>query len=50
MRNRFEASFCSGFEISGNTSNDDGYLVRRLSDGVELPATFHPEELRVADR
>jgi hypothetical protein len=47
VRNRFEASFCPGFEISGV---DDGYLVRRVSDGVELPATFHNDEIRVADR
>ena len=48
VRNRFEASFCPGFEISGV---DHGYLVRRTSDGVQLPATFGWEDIReAADR
>ena len=45
VRNRFEASFCPGFEISGVR---DGYVVRRTSDGVELPATFTDDEVREA--
>jgi hypothetical protein len=45
VRNRFEASFCPGFEISGV---DDGYRVRRTSDGVQLPATFGWDEIREA--
>lgn len=46
VRNRFESSFCSGFEISGV---DDGYRIRRTSDGVELPARFGDDEIRPAD-
>jgi hypothetical protein len=47
VRNRFEAAFCPGFEVS---RIDGGYLVKRISDGVELPATFSYEEIRIADR
>lgn len=48
VRNRFESSFCPGFEI---TDVADGYRVRRMSDGVQLPATFGWDEIReAADR
>lgn len=46
VRNRFESSFCPGFEVSGF---DDGYRIRRMSDGVELPASFGTDDIRVAD-
>ena len=44
VRNRFLADFRPGFEVAEVTST--GYVLRRLSDGVELPAPFGADELR----
>jgi hypothetical protein len=44
VRNRFEFTFRSGFEVCGNT--DAGYRLRRSSDGVELPAEFPANDVR----
>ena len=44
VRNRYLADFGPGFEIAGITAG--GYVVRRLSDGVELPVPFAPDEVR----
>ena len=44
--NNFESSFTAGFEISGGVQ--DSYLIRRTSDGVELPATFASDDVREA--
>ena len=44
VRDRFEFTFRSGFEVSGNT--DAGYRLRRQSDGVELPAEFSASDVR----
>lgn len=46
VRNRFEAAFCPGFEVSGV---DEGYRIRRMSDGVELPARFSGDDIRPAE-
>jgi hypothetical protein len=40
----FTASWVRGFEIAGTFN--DGYQVRRLSDGSVLPKTFVIRELR----
>jgi hypothetical protein len=42
--NRFESSFVPGFEVSDDVEN--GYRLRRTSDGVELPVTFSAEDVR----
>ena len=44
VRRRFDGSWTRGFEIAGTT--EDGYLLRRLSDGSVLPVAFSAEELR----
>ena len=44
VRNRFEFTFRSGFEVSSAT--DAGYRLRRRSDGVELPVDFPATEVR----
>ena len=44
VRKRFDASWAHGFEVVG--LGNDGYRLRRLSDGYELPADFNPEEVR----
>lgn len=36
--NRFESAFTPGFAISGRVG--DGYQIRRMSDGVDLPVMF----------
>lgn len=44
IRNRFDASWTRGFEVVAHA--DDGYRVRRLSDGAELPTEFSSDEVR----
>jgi hypothetical protein len=44
VRNRFQQSFHNGFEVTRATRQ--GYRVRRLSDGAELPAVFSPDDVR----
>ncbi|HEY3833180.1 MAG TPA: hypothetical protein VGO03_12865 [Acidimicrobiia bacterium] len=44
VRNHFISSWSNGFEVTG--VEGDGYRVRRVSDNVELPATFMPDEVR----
>jgi hypothetical protein len=44
VRDRLDFSFCTGFEIAATTP--DGYRVRRLSDGAELPALFSADDVR----
>jgi hypothetical protein len=45
VRSSLDHRWSSGFEI---ITGDDtgGYVVRRMSDGAELPRTFAREELR----
>ena len=44
VRNRYDRRWTPGFEVVEVL--DDGYLLRRLSDGAMLPTTFSPEEVR----
>jgi hypothetical protein len=45
VRNRFLAEFRPGFEIAEVTSNG-GYMLRRLSDGVQLPSSFVADDVQ----
>lgn len=44
VRRRLDDQWARGFEILDAT--DAGYRLRRLSDGVELPTTFAPADVR----
>jgi hypothetical protein len=44
VRNAYDRAWGGGFEVVGGS--DDGYRVRRLSDGSELPATFAIDDVR----
>ena len=44
VRRRFDAKWSKGFVVSGMTR--DGYLVRRPSDGEELPVIIDAEDVR----
>ena len=44
VRRRFDQHWSRGFEIADDV--DDGYRVKRLSDGSVLPVTFGDEEVR----
>jgi hypothetical protein len=44
VRNHFISSWSGGFEVS--RVEGDGYRLRRVSDNVELPATFSPDDVR----
>jgi hypothetical protein len=44
VRKRFDASWASGFEVVDVGGN--GYRLRRMSDGMELPADFADEDVR----
>lgn len=44
VRRRFDQQWARGFEVIGTTA--DGYRLRRLSDGEELPVTFAFDEVR----
>jgi hypothetical protein len=44
VRKRFDAQWAKGFEVID--VNEQGFRVRRLSDGEELPVTFGEEEVR----
>jgi len=45
VRNHFDDSWASGFEIAEET-DDEAYRLRRVSDRVVLPADFFPNEIR----
>jgi len=45
VRNRFDGRWARGFEVA--SVDDDGYRVRRLSDGNELPTRFDDADIRV---
>lgn len=45
VRNHFDGRWARGFEISA--AADGGYLVRRVSDGRELPTVFTTDEIRL---
>ena len=44
VRRRFDQHWARGFELVAVTER--GYRVRRLSDGMELPADFADEDVR----
>jgi hypothetical protein len=45
VRTRFDGSWAPGFELAGPHA-DDGWNVRRLSDGSVLPRRFPNEAVR----
>ncbi|HUF33083.1 MAG TPA: hypothetical protein VMN58_07740 [Acidimicrobiales bacterium] len=46
VRTGFDRSWAEGFEVV--SSSFEGYHVRRLSDGMELPVAFPDDEVRRA--
>ena len=46
VRRRFDSAWARGFEVIDSTA--DGYRLRRLSDGEELPTTFDDDDIRRA--
>ncbi len=46
VRRRFDAAWARGFEVA--SSDGDGYRLRRLSDGEELPTVFVADDVRPA--
>lgn len=44
VRNGFDGRWSRGFEVS--ETDDDGYQVRRMSDGSVLPRTFPDDAVR----
>ena len=44
VRNRFIGTWSCGFEVAG--MNEQGYLIRRLSDMSVLPEAFGFDEVR----
>jgi hypothetical protein len=46
VRARFESVWADGFTVVGR--DDDGYRVRRQSDGATLPCSFAHEAVRPA--
>jgi len=48
VRNRFVGTWSHGFEIAERV--DDGYRVRRLSDGSVLPDVFAGDDIRAERR
>ncbi len=44
VRRRFDQHWARGFEVVAVT--EGGYRLKRLSDGIELPAEFPPEDVR----
>ena len=44
VRNRYQGTWVRGFEVAEVT--DDGYRIRRLSDGSVLPELFSRDDVR----
>jgi hypothetical protein len=44
VRSRFDRRWARGFEVVA--AGAEGYRIRRLSDGSELPAVFGADEIR----
>ena len=44
VRTAFDRSWARGFEVL--SACDEGYTLRRLSDGNALPTTFPPDAVR----
>ena len=51
VRCRFDGHWATGFAISAHTVADNrpAVLVKRLSDGTELPGVFDPHDVRAAE-
>jgi len=45
VRTRFDGHWARGFEVVAS-HDQDGYRVRRQSDGRELPTLFSPQDVR----
>ena len=45
VRTRFDGHWARGFEVV--TVTGDGYRVRRLSDGIELPTPIAHQDVRL---
>ena len=48
VRNRFLGNWTAGFEIA--EVMDDGYRIRRLSDGHAFPDVFAPDDVHLERR
>ena len=48
VRRRFDRAWASGFEVAA--LDEDGYWLRRSSDGTVLPVEFALEDVRLAHR
>ncbi|MHB8681129.1 MAG: hypothetical protein ACYDA2_03420 [Acidimicrobiales bacterium] len=46
VRSRFVGDWSRGFEVAERVEEEDGYRLRRLSDGSILPDVFREEDLR----
>lgn len=46
VRRKLDGQWARGFEIVDH-AGDDGYRVRRLSDGQELPVPIRGDDVRV---
>jgi len=44
VRSRFDQRWARGFEVVAVT--EGGYRLKRLSDGMDLPTEFSPEDVR----
>jgi hypothetical protein len=44
VRRRFDQAWARGFEVAGES--DDGYRLRRQSDGAVLPVSFPAVDVR----
>jgi hypothetical protein len=44
VRKRFDSNWARGFEVIDSTGQ--GYRLRRLSDGTELPTEFADDDVR----
>lgn len=44
VRRRFDQAWARGFEIA--SAAEDGYRLRRQSDGAVLPVSFPPDDVR----
>ena len=44
VRKRFDSNWARGFEVADVV--EDGYLIRRMSDGDVLPLPFPPDDVR----
>jgi hypothetical protein len=45
VRRRFDQRWARGFEVA-EVIEDDGYRLRRLSDGTVLPTSFDADDVR----